>query len=86
MEPSSFDESNNVLDRPKGMKEEECGPLSTWHGNWGTLPVVISCWKPTKEELQEINKTGRLWLMVVGHTMSPVALCGMKPSVLENNI
>ena len=37
-------------------------------------PVVISCWKLTKEELDLINKTGRVYLTVLGETMPPVAL------------
>jgi hypothetical protein len=43
------------------------------------MPVVISCWKVTQEELEEIQRTGRVWLMVYGVTMPPVVLCGVRP-------
>lgn len=40
---------------------------------------VISCWKMTREELQTIQKTGRVWLVVLGQTMPPVMILGEKP-------
>lgn len=78
---TSFDESNEVLGRPPGMTGEQCDPLSVRRGfNEGDgLPLVVSCWKPTKEELEEINRTGRMWLVVCGVTMPPVVLMGHKP-------
>ena len=42
-------------------------------------PVVVSCFKMTAEELAEVNKTGRVWLIVYGHTMPPVILDGESP-------
>ena len=55
--------------------EKDCDALSVWRGlTQGGQPVVISCWKLTKEELEEINKTGRVWLWVHGLTMPPVSL------------
>ena len=65
MQLTSFPESNCVLDKPPGMTYEECEAASvcrthTPHG----IPVVISCWKVTAEELAEITRTGRVWLWV----------------------
>lgn len=78
--PASFDEANFVLDKPQGMSHEECGALSIWRGaTEGGKPVVISCWKFTQEELEEINRTGRVWLMMYGETTQPAAVCGVKP-------
>lgn len=80
MTPTAFDEENAVLDPPVDMTLDECSVLSVYKGNMqdGT-PVVISCWKPTKEEWEEIQKTGRVWLIVYGNGMPPVALTGNKP-------
>lgn len=76
----SFDESNLVLDKPPGMTYEECEALSVWRGqNSADQPVVISCWKLTVEEFEEIRKTRRVWLMVYGDTMQPAVVCGKKP-------
>ncbi len=80
MVPASFDESTHVLGRPPEMTDDQCDPLCvagavTPEG----LPLVISCWKMTPDELAEVNRTGRIWLMVVGHTMPPVMLSGVRP-------
>lgn len=80
MVPASFEESDAFLGPPPGVSDEDCESLSikravTEQGQ----PVVISCWKMTREELEEINRTGRVWLLVWGHTMPPAALAGMKP-------
>jgi hypothetical protein len=79
MFPSSFDESNAVLSAPDGLEEQiEC--LSVFRGmNDGGMPVVVSCWKPTKEELLEIAKTGRIWLICAGETQPPAILQGHSP-------
>lgn len=80
MIPTSFDESNHVLDKPQDMDRADCDALSVWVGPTPQgFPVVISCWKLTKEELEEIQRTGRVWLWVFGVTMPPVALETAKP-------
>lgn len=82
MFPSDFDESNHVLDKPGDMDREECDPLCVEIGTvrvgFGDtpLPVVQSCWKLSAEELEEVNRTGRIWLTIVGRTMPPVMLSG----------
>lgn len=39
----------------------------------------ISCWKLTPQELEEVMKTGRIWLTVMGDTHPGVAVNGIKP-------
>jgi hypothetical protein len=80
MIPTSFEESNHVLDKPPGMTYNECQALSVWRGfDEGNQPVVISCWKVTQEELEEIQQTGRVWLRISGQTMPPTLLQGTNP-------
>ncbi len=79
MLPSAFDEDNAILDAPPGLVDL-CQSLSVYIG--GTrdgMPVVISCWKPSVEELEEIKRTGRIWLTIMGHMMPPVHLSSEKP-------
>lgn len=77
---ASFDESNLVLNSPPDMNCDECQPLSVFRGfNKSQTPVVISCWKITKEELEEIQRTGRVWLTVIGETMPPALVSGISP-------
>ena len=80
MFPTAFKEENGVLNPPAGMSLDECTPLSIWRGEVETgSNVVISCWKPTKEELDEIIKTGRVWLIIWGQTMPPAVVGGISP-------
>lgn len=79
MLPASFPESEHALGGPDGMSPDECEALSVRHGTMDGKPVVISCWKLTAEELAEVNRTGRVWLGVLGTTMPPVFLDGLKP-------
>ena len=80
MIPTSFNESNNYYDKPKDMTEEECGVLSTFNGKDSNgMPVIISCWKATQKELDEINKTARIWVYHFGHQLQPHAIMGTNP-------
>lgn len=80
MHATAFDEENMVLNPPYGMTTEECEPLSVWVGLLSNgCPAVISCWKPTKEEMEEIKRTGRIWVSVMGQTMPPIAPSGFNP-------
>jgi hypothetical protein len=78
--PASFEEADLILDKPEGMTYDQCDVLSvTKIKDAYDNPILISCWKLTKAELEEINKTGRLWIMAFGDTMTPIAVCGIKP-------
>lgn len=79
MVPASFDEANTVLNPPPSMSPDECEPLNVWRGPTQDGPVVISCWKLTEEELEEVQRTGRIWLWVFGETMPPCVLIGKHP-------
>jgi len=85
MEPASFDQSNSVLSPPPGVGDDKCQSLCVWRGeNSVGTPVVISCWKVTKEELDMWQRTGRVWLSVVGTTVPPVALFVQSPFGFED--
>jgi len=78
MEPCGFAESNAVLSRPPDM--EDCDALSVLRGqDLQNRPVVVSCWKVTAEELEEIKRTGRVWLLLWGPSMPPATVSGIKP-------
>lgn len=83
MVPASFDESDEVLERPPELHADDCEALSVWRGSIetasGIKPVVISCWKLTQEEREVVLRTGRVWLLVFGHSMPPVFLQGTNP-------
>lgn len=80
MIPAKFEEHNKVLTKPDGWTAEECHDIQAWVGdNAGGYPVVVSCWKPSPEELAEIQRTGQVWLHVHGQTMPPCYVGGYNP-------
>ncbi len=81
---TSFDESNCVLSVAEDMKEE-CSCLSVLRiTDQNNNRMIISCWKMTKEELEEINKTGRIWLSIIGDVMPVTGISGVKPFEITN--
>jgi hypothetical protein len=62
------------------MTADQCNPLPVCATSMqdGT-PVLISCWKVTAEELREIERTGRVWVLVAGHSMPPISPTGHCP-------
>lgn len=84
MVPSGFNEENGIADTPNGSNPDDIPPISIYAGLEGQgKPVIISCWKPTKAERDEIAKTGRVWLVVRGRLMPPVHLSGVSPFIYK---
>ena len=81
MVATAFDEDNDVLGPPPGVSDEQVSYLSVYKGPLpgDGRPVVVSCWKPTAEEVAEIARTGRVWLVVLGQTMPPAFVGGVSP-------
>lgn len=79
-EACGFDEANTSLGPPAGMTEDQVQTLRVLRAvHADGQPVVISCFKLTAEELAEVNRTGRVWLGVLGTSMPPVWVLGTKP-------
>jgi hypothetical protein len=77
---AAFAEENAVLDGPEGTTPEQIEPLPVCRCvNADGIPVTVSCWKITQSELEEMQRTGRVWLIVLGHAMMPVMLSGHNP-------
>lgn len=75
MLPTKFPEANFIFTKPEDMTDEQCMDLPVWRGNGADgVPMIISYWKLSYEDLQEINKTGGVWLRIIGSGMPPVAL------------
>lgn len=87
MLPTSFEGSNFVFTKPKDMTDEQCMDLPVWKGQvpvddaGNTFPAIISCWKLSKEDLEEIQKTGCVWLSITGKGMPPVSVFTENPFV-----
>jgi len=75
---ASFDESEAVLGRPNDVRADDCDPLCISRRLIQGFAAVISSWKLTQEELDEVNRTGRIWVGVMGITMPPIMVGGNK--------
>lgn len=40
---------------------------------------ITSCWELSPEELEEVKKTGKVWLVVFGKQQPPVSVNGIRP-------
>lgn len=61
---SSFPENNEVLAPIRGC--DDCQPQAVWRGDDPANPsyhAIISCFKFTPEEFNEIKQTGRIWMI-----------------------
>jgi hypothetical protein len=75
MLPVEFEQCNFTFTKPSSMTDEECLPLRVFKGQDTTgVPVIISCWQFSKEDLEEIEKTGRVYLTICGTGMPPISL------------
>jgi hypothetical protein len=65
-----------VLGAPEGWDQKElpCGALPITRSELNGVPMIISFWTPTSDELLELNSGGVLALWVAGESMPMVAL------------
>jgi hypothetical protein len=77
MKPTTFKESNKVLQKPDSMTDEECSPLEVFNDGQQS----ISCWQcQSFKERFKFLITGKMWLAVYsGRTQPPVYLTVDKP-------
>lgn len=79
-----FPEANTVLRAPT-PEDAAAGTVYDLHvhryrdldGN----PNVISCWKLSPEELEEVARTGVVWFNSWGNTHPPISIFGHQPFV-----
>lgn len=87
MLPVDFPARNFVYQKPQGWTDEQCSDLPVWKGNapiddqGNTAPTIISCWKLSKEDLEQIQKTGEIWLSICSNGMPPVSLFTENPFI-----
>ena len=75
MMPISFEQQNALFGKPANMTDEQCMSLPVWMGHdTNGFPVIISKWKLSKEDIEDINRTGEIWLSIFSTGMPAVAL------------
>jgi hypothetical protein len=70
--PVDFEGANFVYRAPDRVPQNECSDLSCFVNEVQT----ISCWRLTKAELAEVQRTGVVWLSVWGHPIAPQLVSG----------
>lgn len=68
--------NNDVLGAPPGVTIDECRALPITRVKYppNDIPAVVSFWKPTREELEAINRGEPIYLSIIGNTHAPVLL------------
>jgi hypothetical protein len=71
--------NTRALGAPKGVAIEDCRALPVtdiqirlFDGTLGTIPGIVSFWKPTPEELQKLNAGEPVYLQVWDRTHCPL--------------
>lgn len=70
MKPVKFEDANTKLTAPG------CGELPAIQTKDNCL---VSCWEMSEEEKKEFEKTGKIWLSVIGLKHPPICLSVEQP-------
>jgi len=80
MIPVAFDNENVVLNPPREPAFRDVEPLPVYQGpDSDGMEVTIACFKMSREELDEINRTGRVWIILRGEVVPIFTLDGVSP-------
>ena len=79
LHPSAFEGAEAVFGPPPGMTEDEVYSLCAVKVMWNEDPAVVTCWKPTLDQLKAIKKTGRLFIAQMCDRPNPVAVSAKNP-------
>lgn len=89
-QPIDFPERNDFIGKPHDMTDEQCSsipvcrmmtyiPGETPESEPVQVAAHVSCWELTEEELAEVTKTGKIYVKILGHTLFPMSIHGVKP-------
>lgn len=66
--------ATRVLGKPSDMTDEQCGSLAVRDTVVDGMPVMVSAWYPTPEEVKRLAGGEPVYLWVYGTGHPPVAL------------
>lgn len=79
MTPAEFEQANKEFQPPQGMDSSQCSPIRVFvgqaeGGSCDGIPIVVSAWKPSDDELEEMINGQPVFITFVGglppHTVS----------------
>lgn len=76
MRPTQHSSNNRVLGAPAGWDQQElpCSAIALTDAVVDGMPCVRTFWRPTAEELAELNAGVLVALSLIGRAMPPAAL------------
>lgn len=78
MEPREFEGQTQILEPPgdwdNSTETNKCGKLPIARVIFDSMPRMLSIWKPTDEELVQLNSGMSVRLSIIGVTHPPVWL------------
>jgi hypothetical protein len=72
--PVVFKGANLMFGKPVGMTNEQCGQLPAMRTRVDLMPAIESVFELSDEEMEELKKTKRIRLSIIGAGMPPVML------------
>lgn len=80
MIPTSFKETNHLLGAGNNPGTGDL-PIarSVMDIEGRPVPCIVSCWKLSPEELAEVQRTGRIWVAVMGVGQPPILPMALNP-------
>lgn len=80
MDAVEFKEQNLVFRKPNDMTDKQCRSLPVYKGKTDEgYPIIVSCWKLSEEDLEEVKKSGLIYLSMLSEGIQPVALSVASP-------
>lgn len=75
--PIDFPEKTDILKCPEEMPD--CTDLPIHRNVLNGFPIVVSCWEFSEQEISDIIKTKRAYIISWSMTHPPLAITGTKP-------
>jgi hypothetical protein len=85
----NFPEKNLVYSKPQGWTDEQYSDLDVWKGDvaiddkGAVATTIISCWQPSKEDIDAIVAGKPIWLFITSEVQPPVSLSTEYPFVKQ---
>lgn len=86
MHPKNFPQSNAKLDTPVGISPDMVPPICAHICEVNGMVAMTTCWKLSPEDLAELQRTGEIWLWVLGNRHPPVTLSTKNPFSAVNEV
>lgn len=75
--PVDFPGTNITFTKPAGWKDEDCADLKAMVGVDEGLPFIITAWKPSKEDIEAINRGEPIYMKTHGAGFIPTFMFTM---------